>query len=109
YDGSIDPTFTATTLGVNAIVVQPDGKIIIGGLFNSVNGVVNFTRIARLTTTGTLDAAFTSTGTGSCTCAVEALTLQTDGKILVGGSFNQFNGATGINNIVRLNPADGST
>ncbi len=107
-DGSIDPTFTAETLGVNEIVVQPDGKIIIGGAFGSVNGVLNFTRIARLTPTGALDPAFTATGTGACTCWVEAVALQPDGKILVGGAFNAFNGVAGINHIVRLNAADGS-
>src|ERR1035437_6798330 len=39
---------------VTAIVQQPDGKVVIGGLFTSVNGI-NRNNIARLNVDGSLD------------------------------------------------------
>ena len=42
---------------VNATAVQPDGKIIIGGIFTAVLGVPR-SNIARLNTDGTLDTGF---------------------------------------------------
>jgi Domain of unknown function (DUF5122) beta-propeller len=43
--------------GTVNVVVQPDGKILIGGTFNTVLGVAR-NRIARLNPDGTLDTAF---------------------------------------------------
>ncbi|MBS1795408.1 MAG: VCBS repeat-containing protein [Acidobacteria bacterium] len=106
YDGSLDANFNAETLGVSSIAVQPDGKIVIGGFFTMVNGQSGHNRIARLNPDGTLDAGFTATG-NTCNCGVLKVAVQADGKILVGGYFNEFNGTSGINNLVRLN-ADGS-
>ena len=40
-----------------ATAVQPDGKILIGGVFTTVLGVTR-NNIARLNTDGTLDTAF---------------------------------------------------
>ena len=77
---------------VDSIVVQADGKILIGGMFTrlSPNGGEMVTRqsIARLHTDGTLDGAFDPNATDN----VYALTLQSDGKILVGGHFNYIGG-----------------
>ncbi|KAA9325979.1 LamG-like jellyroll fold domain-containing protein [Adhaeribacter soli] len=105
-DGTIDNTF-AIGMGVNgavhAIVVQPDGKIVLGGSFLQVNGVAA-NRIIRLTSTGALDAGFTP-GSGF-SGGVRTLALQPDGKIVAGGLFATFNG-TSRNNIARLN-SDGT-
>ena len=99
-DGSLDGTFNVTTNNgetnfnhVYRMLLQPDGKIIIGsnGLY-AVNGVTT-NRLARLTSTGALDAPLGVTGNVSY--AVFALALQPDGKIVVGGS----SGTVG-----RLNP-----
>jgi len=43
-DNTIDPSFSATILGgqrevVKAVLVQPDGKILLGGGFTNVNGM----------------------------------------------------------------------
>ncbi len=111
-NGTLDNSFsvairdTSTNFpaaNVRKVVVQPDGKILIAGRFNLVN---NFSvgNIARLNQDGTLDTAF-NTGTGFDT-SVSALALQSDGKILVGGDFNQFNGMS-LTKLIRLN-ADGS-
>jgi hypothetical protein len=76
---------------VLSLAVQGDGKILLGGKFVSVDGQSRG-NIARLNSNGSLEstAAFTSsTGTD---IYVNALALQADGKILVGGDFTQFSG-----------------
>jgi len=74
---------------VFAVAAQPDGKILIGGDFTNVNGV-NRPRIARLNLDGSVDMTF-DPGTGP-SGAVRAITLQPDGKVLIGGSFTNVNG-----------------
>ncbi|HCN79114.1 MAG TPA: hypothetical protein DIT13_18265 [Verrucomicrobiales bacterium] len=87
-----------------ALATQPDGKILAGGLLTSVNGQA-VGNLARFNADGSLDTSFnTGTGAGS---SVICLTVQADGKILVGGNFTTFNGATATR-IVRLN-SNGST
>jgi uncharacterized delta-60 repeat protein len=107
-DGSLDTGFLNTGTGVDgqvtAIGLQPDGKIIIGGGFNTYNGTAR-KGIARINTDGSLDTGFLATGTG-VNQGVTALALQPDGKIIIGGYFTTYNG-TARNNIARLN-ADGS-
>lgn len=107
-NGLLDTTFLASGSGadgdVTAIVVQPDDKILIGGNFSHFNGVTR-NRIARLNPDGSLDTTFLAIGTGA-NDESSALALQPDGKILVGGSFTQINGAT-RNRIARLN-SDGT-
>src|SRR5438132_8871521 len=71
---------------IRVVVVQPDGKILIGGDFTTLspNGGVAVTRnrIARLNPDGTLDTAFDPNATGS---EVDSIAVQADGKILAGG------------------------
>ncbi|MCB1227022.1 MAG: choice-of-anchor D domain-containing protein [Verrucomicrobiales bacterium] len=105
-DGTVDATFAAETNGiVYSAVVQDDGKILLGGLFTTVNGQ-DRGGIARLLADGTLESASTfnpGTGADNLVCA---LALQPDGKILIGGLFQNYNG-TPRNRIARLN-ADGT-
>src|SRR5437773_231445 len=79
-----DPNANGT---VRVVVVQPDGKILIGGDFTTLspNGGVAVTRnhIARLNPDGTLDTAFDPNANNS----VRSIALQADGKILAGGYF----------------------
>lgn len=102
-DGSPDTAFNPG-LGANATVyalaVQPDGKVVIGGDFTAVNGNTNYNHIARLNTDGSLDTSFNS-GTGASD-SVRAITLQSDGRILIGGLFTSVNG-TPFNHVARLN------
>ncbi len=81
------------------IVLQPDGKVIIGGNFSTFNGATS-SMIARINTDGSRDESFI-TGTGF-TYYVNYLRLQPDGKILAGGEFSTYNGAS-ITRIARLN------
>lgn len=82
---------------VNAIEIAPDGKILIGGDFTTVNGVSR-TRIARLNHDGTLDASFNlPIGPNA---AVHALAFSR-GKIYVAGEFTTI-GGTNRTRVARL-------
>ena len=100
--GTLDPSFNSGT-SVNdvilAIAIQNDGKIIIGGNFTAYNGTA-INRIARLNSDGTSDATFTP-GTGADNI-IRTIAIQSDGKIIIGGTFTNYNGST-LNNIARLN------
>ena len=92
-------------------VVQPDGKILIGGNFTTLspNGgpAVARNHIARLNPDGTIDTAFNPNVNGNAgIAAIVAIAVQADGKILVGGTFTSVGGQTRYN-IARLNH-DGS-
>lgn len=109
-DGSIDNTFAVGT-GLSAVAgcvaVQSDDKILIGGYFTSYNGNASI-RLIRLNSNGTYDNTF-NVGTGfgtSLDATPNAIVIQSDGKIVVGGLFTTYNGTT-VNRIVRLN-TDGS-
>ncbi|WP_201980092.1 T9SS type A sorting domain-containing protein [Hymenobacter rubidus] len=89
-DGTVDSGFNAGGVGANgfvaAMVLQPNGKIMIGGGFTAYNGVPAFT-VARLNANGTLDTSFSPSGPmATVRRQVGALAVQPDGKILVGGS-----------------------
>jgi uncharacterized delta-60 repeat protein len=107
-DGSLDTTFAPTGTGlsaqVNALSIDSSGKIIVGGAFTSYNGTNEF-RIARINNNGSLDTTFSPTGTG-LNGTVNALTIDSSGKIIVGGAFANYNG-TSEPRIARLN-TDGS-
>lgn len=91
---------------VLALTLAPDGKIYAGGSFATYNNVTR-TAIARLNSDGTLDNAFAPTIIASSgSPIVNTVVVQTSGKVLIGGSFAQVNGAA-RNNIARLN-ADGT-
>ena len=104
-DGELDPTLNVTIDSipgnVRATVVQPDGKILVGGYFRSVNDERQKS-IARLNADFTLDSSFSAEVNGT----ILAIAVQTDGKIVIGGSFTLVGGAS-RNRIARLN-ADGS-
>jgi uncharacterized delta-60 repeat protein len=105
-DASIDNTFnigSGFNNSVTEVVLQPDGKILIGGIFSSYNGTPA-NKIIRLNSDGTVDETFDS-GTGFDE-VVWTISVQSDGKILVGGFFSQYNGVS-YNRLIRLN-SDGS-
>jgi uncharacterized delta-60 repeat protein len=78
--------------GVNgevlAIMIQPDGKIVIGGRFSAVNGIAR-NNIARLNGDGTLDRTFADQLAQGVNGQVNALAIQPEGGIIVGGTFTQ--------------------
>jgi uncharacterized delta-60 repeat protein len=92
--------------GVRGLAEQPNGQILVGGSFTRWNRTTVVNGIARLSSDGVLDTAFnTNTGTASGG-GINAMEIQPNGQILVGGAFTSWNGVT-VNSIVRLN-ADGT-
>lgn len=82
--GAIDPTFAPTLNGsVNALAVQTNGELLIGGNFSTVNGANSY-RITRLYTDGSLDTTFQASQSGE-NGTVNAIVVQSDGDILLGG------------------------
>ena len=91
-DGSLDTAF-ASGLPVGgkvfSMAIQNDGKVIIGGNFNRVNGVTrNF--IARLNADGSLETNFQN-GLSGANGAIRSVVVQSDGKVLMGGIFTSVN------------------
>jgi uncharacterized delta-60 repeat protein len=104
--GAFDPTFvragTSTAPGTpgltDALLVQPDGRILVGGIFQ-VSGQSSVGRIVRYETTGALDPTFNNalaftaaTGTSSTVNRIYSLAFQPDGKLLASGNFGAVNG-----------------
>ncbi|HRH38963.1 MAG TPA: delta-60 repeat domain-containing protein, partial [Flavobacteriales bacterium] len=108
-EAALDPSFspgTGPTGTIAAQVLQSDGKFLIGGGFGSVNGTTRGC-VARLNSDGSVDMGFNSVpGAGGDFVVVNTISLQPDGKIIIGGSFISYNGIA-RNCIARLN-ADGS-
>ena len=109
-NGVLNPNFSIGTgfRGngyINKIQQLSSGKVLIAGAFDSVNGVTRH-GLARLNSDGTYDTSFGG-GTGfSLNAILRTFAVQPDGKIIVGGNFNQYNGVQNIN-LIRLN-ADGT-
>jgi uncharacterized delta-60 repeat protein len=104
--GALDPEFSGdgvvtTQLGtrssfVTAIAIQPDGRIIAAGTSNGSKTDRDFT-LVRYRNDGTLDNTFGSggkvaTAMGKKSESINALALQTDGKIIAAGGVDLYNG-----------------
>jgi uncharacterized delta-60 repeat protein/prepilin-type N-terminal cleavage/methylation domain-containing protein len=100
-DGTLDSGFQQVTLQaemwwhstwVQTIVIQPDGKILIGGRFAEVSGSTRAS-VARLNETGSIDAGFQNPGVaGDSYPQVSTIALQPDGKLLIAGEFSTVDG-----------------
>ena len=108
--GQVDGSWTvpsnpdwALSTSIDAIALQPDGKVIVAGGFTTFWQQPRM-RIARLNPNGTLDSTF-DPGAGPSGPIYDVL-VRPDGKILVAGNFSFFSGAS-ANGIALLNP-DGS-
>lgn len=84
---------------INSINIQNDGKILLGGNFNHYNNQTE-NKIIRLNIDGTKDTYF-NTGNGFDK-SILTTQIQPDGKIIVGGGFENYNG-NNVKNLVRLN------
>lgn len=98
-DGTLDASYTVTLAAVadtdgiaiasiQQAMVQPDGRVIALGIFNRANGQP-IRGMARFHVDGRLDTGF-SPGNGISElkgAQLQALALQGDGRILVGGAF----------------------
>jgi uncharacterized delta-60 repeat protein len=106
HDGSMDSSFnigSGFNDGVYRIVIQSNGNIIVGGRFTSYNGIT-CNHLASLLPNGNIDTSF-HTAVGA-TGDVEAIAVQKDGKVVIGGDFDYYGGRWSIR-IARVN-TDGS-
>jgi hypothetical protein len=106
-DGSLDGSFGIVQAdnAVYAIAVQGDGKILIGGAFSTVNGLSFSQHFARLRYDGSVDTSFNPGLTDSNSPSTQrgyifAMTVQPDGKVIVGG--NWYPGNTNGINVARF-------
>ena len=105
-NGTVDSSFnvgTGANGSVDTIVLQSDGKILIGGQFTTFNGQTR-NGLARLNANGSLDAAFGSNVPQYFQS--RAIVVQSDGKILAASSLSPI--GSSANSVFRFN-ADGST
>jgi uncharacterized delta-60 repeat protein len=111
--GEVDPTFNPGAVsfapfgtgGISSVLPQPDGKILVGGAFTSVQGLTR-NGLARLNADGSLDTTFVPPfPVANQIPFVRNMLLYPDGRILIAGQ------GLNVNNvpyaIARLNP-DGS-
>ncbi len=96
-DGSFQPIVTGG--GVDQAVIDSANRVVIGGVFFQIN-LVSINNLARLNNDATLDTTFNA-GTGP-NGYIYAMAQDTQGRILIGGTFNQYNGVT-QNFLSRLN------
>jgi uncharacterized delta-60 repeat protein len=98
----LDSFMGDTNDSVYAFAMQPDGKLVIGGTFKTVDNTAR-NYISRLKADGTLDPGFVP---GDVDNQVYCIAMQPDGKMLIGGIFTHV-GSQPRNGIARLN-ADGT-
>ncbi len=106
-DGSYDSSFPAysnLTQDISSLALQGDGKIVIGGWFTTDNWVT-YSALLRLNSDGGIDTSFIRPDQGPNNY-VYAIALQSDGKIIIAGSFTTYNGFS-CNRLARIN-SDGS-
>lgn len=111
-DGSLDESFNVGKLSSNSvkdIIELPDGKLMIAGSFTTVNENIAY-GLARLEENGTFDPTFNAGQVGATNIlqgagTIHQLARQPDGKLLLGGLFNFYNGVA-VNYFVRIT-ADG--
>ena len=107
-DGTLDAGFSPPDIGgssgyvtVQCAVLQADGKIVIAGNFDLVNGVAR-RYIARLNSDGSLDAGFNPViDGGAFFTSVYSTVVQSDGDIIIAGGFSSVNGVP-RNSIARV-------
>ena len=91
------------TGAVKAIAIQQNGQAVIGGYFTSYDTTPVY-GIARLLADGFLDASFNNVQQPGVNYGgfVEAIAIDSSGRIIIGGSFSSYDGLAAPN-IARLN------
>lgn len=89
-DGSPDTGFkwNVTASGINKMMAQPDGKVLVGGGFATFNGQ-SLSNLVRINLDGTVDSTFYGTNVNNI---VNDFDLMSDGRIVIVGTFTQVGG-----------------
>jgi uncharacterized delta-60 repeat protein len=89
--GSVDATFANTVFTdglftpiLTSLLVQPDGKVLVGGRFKAYGATARI-NLARLNADGSPDAGFVPP---TITNTVNTIALQPNNRVLIGGLFN---------------------
>jgi uncharacterized delta-60 repeat protein len=94
------------TFWINSMAIQNDGKIMALGFDNPDWGIIK-RRVVRMNKDLTIDTTFIlqdkNTYADPSESSIQTLSLQLDGRLIVGGNFFELNGLL-ANNIARLNP-----
>lgn len=95
HDGQQTSVFGGGGYYGNAVIVQPDGKIVVGGYNEASGGSSSSFAVARYTTNGDLDISFNNVGfnitpVGPHFNFGNSAALNTDGRIGVGGTNDNF-------------------
>jgi uncharacterized delta-60 repeat protein len=94
--GKVNTIFMTNSRG-NAVAVQPDGNLVVGG--SADNGFTVFFGLTRYLANGTLDNTFgnngmTTANIGGVISQVQSIALQPDGRIVATGYTDSGNGAS---------------
>ena len=96
-NGSLDTAFDpGADNSVYCVVPQADGRILATGMFTNLEGTT-FNRFGRLNADTTPDSLFSAPLNAGGSATGYALALQSDGKIILGGSFTNVAGQTRTN------------
>jgi uncharacterized delta-60 repeat protein len=106
-NGGIDTTFVPPTINsqIDALAVQPDGKVLIAGSFTSItSGATAFpySRVARLNANGSLDTTFTNPAVNGTVNSIAYVPHSSGDRIVIGGSFTTVGGQP-YGRLARLN------
>ena len=111
---TIDTTFRSNATfdindTINAIKIQPNGQILVGGDIINYKGTTGRNHLVRLNPDGTTDTSFCVNATdGKFNGSVQSIDVRDDGKIYITGSFTNYDGVTNRSRVIRLN-SDGTT
>ena len=98
-DGSIDPSFSMTSVKPVHMSLQADGRILVTGSFSKIDGHVTYD-VGRIMPNGGPDTSFSNTGIRYS--SMSRIQQQADGTILVAGSFRWGVAGASLNRIARL-------
>ncbi|WP_432222562.1 T9SS sorting signal type C domain-containing protein [Flavobacterium sp. TMP13] len=91
-DGSLDATFaigTGFSKGdIRTILLQKDGRILVGGTFTGTYNGTPVSRLVRLHKDGSIDISFESSLNGT----LYSVAITSDNKAIIGGNFNSVAG-----------------
>jgi len=100
-DGSFNSAGSGFDGTVEQIIVQPDDSVIARGSFTTYNGT-SVPGLVLLDANGALDTTFNANLGTAANSDIYTIARESDGKILVGGAFTDFNG-TATEALIRLN------